>query len=248
MMREQAQASTTIVQQPPAGPANAYGAQEALLRGRSSHKILRMRGIQVRYVIGKGGEHINAIRQRTGANISVKHAPEAPWGEIHISPGVIGNTTEHAVQLVHDILAQKGCPLPPDPDNMPSFTAQQPIVANTPFVTGWQPAEAEPDLEISSDCVALFIGQQGNNLREVKAKVQAAGGWLNVKVLEPQPNGMQKVVVFGAPESAQLARQLVKEKIMEVTAFHYEQIARKGLGKGSGMPATALEEQGGLVL
>ena len=48
-----------------------------------------MEGLQIRALIGKGGETIRELRNRSGADIKIDHLPSDPQGTV----AIIGNFT-----------------------------------------------------------------------------------------------------------------------------------------------------------
>ncbi|CAL1171263.1 unnamed protein product [Cladocopium goreaui] len=107
-------------------------------------KIIRMEGVQIRALIGKGGETIKEtedgedIRLRSGADIKIDHLPSDPEGNVTI----VGDVDKTEV-MIKEALATKGCPLvpkpqvPPPPDGMPGM----------PGVGGMRGGQGPPPLE-----------------------------------------------------------------------------------------------------
>ena len=69
-------------------------------------KIIRMEGVQIRALIGKGGETIKEIRLRSGADIKIDHLPSDPEGNVTI----VGEV-EKTEAMIKEALQTKGCPL-----------------------------------------------------------------------------------------------------------------------------------------
>lgn len=196
--------------QPTSGP---------LAKGNVGQKVLKMQAVQIRCMLGRGGETINAIRNRTGADIKVKHPHKDPWGEVSI----VGNISKTEA-VIREVLAAKGCPMP-DPNEEPEFMPGQP------------PPQASvgqvEDIEVPAEMVGLFIGVGGANVKEMKAKATAGGGAVSIKVMDATtPGAPQKVQIAG--DNAHLARQLVREKIEEVKQFYAQQVAQKGRARPKG--------------
>lgn len=166
------------------------------------YKILKLQAIQIRALIGRGGETMRDIRKKTGCDIKVHHAPTDPQGSISI----VGNT-ELCVQLVEEILANKGCPLAPQDS---------------------QEDEAE-EIPIEAHLVGLFLGAGGNNLRELQNSI---GGGVCVSVRPPEKvGGPQRIRIVG-PNRAK-ARVVMQEKVEELSSGTYSlDKPTKGDGKG----------------
>ncbi|CAE7221325.1 CPK2 [Symbiodinium microadriaticum] len=74
----------------------------------SRFKIIRMEGVQIRALIGKGGETIKEIRLRSGADIKIDHLPSDPEGNVTIVGDVEKSSTEKS-----DMWLQAAPPAPP---------------------------------------------------------------------------------------------------------------------------------------
>lgn len=72
----------------------------------SRFKVLKLEGVQIRALIGKGGETVQDIRHRSGAEVKIDHLPTEVWGSVTI----VGDV-EKTEQMVKEALAAKGCPL-----------------------------------------------------------------------------------------------------------------------------------------
>lgn len=160
-------------------------------------KIIRMKAVQIRVLLGKGGETIRDICNRTGADIKVNNHKDDAEGNVSIVGDL--ERTEH---VIRQVLASKGCPLPADICKD----------GQTPADLG---IEMEPDLEVAVDLVGLFIGKGGENITEMRKK---AGGTVFIGVQPAEPGSkFQKIQIVG--DHRIKARELVKEKLAEVQQY-----------------------------
>lgn len=165
--------------------------------GPCRKKILRMSDAFVKCLIGRGGETIRFIINRTGADIQVRSAPQDPEGIVSI----VGNV-EAAENMIREVLASKGCYMTTTGAYAPQYAA--PGLA--------LPTQADQDvLKIPSELVGLFIGAEGSGIKDIKSQV---GGAVSIKVLAPiLPGGFQEVQVVG--DHWQSAKEIARAKIEE---------------------------------
>eukprot|EP00927_Polykrikos_kofoidii_P014586 TRINITY_DN16414_c0_g1_i3.p1 TRINITY_DN16414_c0_g1~~TRINITY_DN16414_c0_g1_i3.p1 ORF type:complete len:531 (-),score=83.68 TRINITY_DN16414_c0_g1_i3:10-1602(-) len=90
---------TSANTQAPSRPAPVTGA------GRN-HKVMRLPAIQIRALLGRGGQTINDVRARSGADIKIHHPPQDEWGSVSI----VGNV-ELCEFLINEALAAKNVPI-----------------------------------------------------------------------------------------------------------------------------------------
>lgn len=149
-------------------------------------KVLRMEGLQIRALIGKGGETIRDIRKRSGADIKIDHIPQDRHGEGTVT--IVGDV-EKTETMIREALASKG-------------------------MVRARPQESQPDpvndIEVPSELFSTLIGPAGSTLRDIRAK---AGNTCFISVLPPQ-SGTQSVRVVG--ENKEEAKHLIRQKIEEL--------------------------------
>merc|ERR1712048_1149020 len=112
--------------------------------GAANHKVLRLKAPQIRALLGKGGQTVNMIRARTGADIKIHHPPQDEYGSV----SVVGNV-EYVEQLVAEACAAKGFPIQAD-----LFTGTAPEV------------EHKEEVYVPAEMVKLLIGQ--HNTTEIR--------------------------------------------------------------------------------
>ncbi|CAE7250554.1 CPK3 [Symbiodinium pilosum] len=203
----------------------------------SRFKIIRMEGVQIRALIGKGGETIKEIRLRSGADIKIDHLPSDPEGNVTI----VGDV-EKTEGMIKDTLASKGCPLgvphaklaaPPAPPgldygtNPPGLGMGGPMMGGPMQTPGYECAENE--VVVPADLVAGLIGPSGSGVKEIRER---SGGQVFISILPPSHAGADQLVrVVG--DNHLLAKQLILEKIEEL------KLQYRGPGGCSPMPGYA---------
>jgi len=171
-------------------------------------KVMKMEGVQIRALIGKGGETIRDIRSRSGADIKIDHLPQDPEGTVTI----VGEV-EKTEQMIKDALATKGCPLGvPRPGPLAALPMGTPALS-VPRAALALPDQADPnDVQVPPELVGPLIGPGGATIKEIRAK---AGGAVYISVLPPAaPGGPQSVRIVG--DQRESAKDLVRQKIEEL--------------------------------
>eukprot|EP00435_Cladocopium_sp_Y103_P061626 s638_g23.t1 len=69
-------------------------------------KVIKMEAVQIRALIGRGGETIQEIRRNSGSEVKIDHQPSEPVGTVTI----IGDLVK-TEQMIMDALSAKGCPI-----------------------------------------------------------------------------------------------------------------------------------------
>ncbi|CAE7346459.1 unnamed protein product [Symbiodinium pilosum] len=164
------------------GPTTSRSQLPNLLGQR--HKTMMLKAVQIRVLLGRGGETIKSICERANAEIKVDHDRVAEEGEVTI----VGEI-EKAEALIRETLAAKGCPLPEDEARQPD----------------------ETDLVVPPDVVGLFIGKGGEHVKAIR---EACGGSLFIGVIAPiEGNGPHKIQIIGdqREKAKAMVRQRLKE-------------------------------------
>lgn len=152
-------------------------------------KVLKLEGIQIRALIGKGGENIKGIRAESGADIKIEHTA----GDLEGTVSIVGEV-EKAERLIRETLMTKGCPVP-----MPRPGAPE----SDPNVL---------DVTVPPELVGPLMGPGGANMKDVRDK---AGGAAVISILAAAlPGGPQHIRVVG--DNRDTAASLIKEKIQEL--------------------------------
>lgn len=155
-------------------------------------KVLRMSDSFIKCLIGRGGETIQNIINKTGVDIKIVSSPQDSEGIVSICGNV-----ELGERIVRETLAAKGCHLP--------------VTYGTPSFGNHRQGETER-LLIPTELIPTFVGPGGSNIKQIKGKVR---GPVSIKVLqELLPGGFQEVQVIG--DGWLPAKQMVREKIEEI--------------------------------
>jgi len=184
-------------------------------------KVLKCEAVQIRALIGKGGETIRELRAKSGTQINIDHAVQDAEGTVAIIGDVI--KTE---RMIKEVLESKGCPLGPKKPPEPGAPKQLALPPPPP-VPGAPPAPpaqlalpapplSEPvdacDVEVPATLVQTLIGPGGQHIKDVRAKV---GGTVYISVLPPQaPGGPQNVRVVG--DKREEARDMIWSMVEEL--------------------------------
>lgn len=172
-------------------------------------KLLKLEAVQIRGLIGKGGETIRDIRARSGSDVQIDHLPQDMEGTVTITGDV-----EKTMSLIKESLVAKGCPLgvPSQPKaGLPGpmgMRPQWPVVA--PGMPGG--ASTEGDISVPAELVGGLIGPGGSNIRAIR---EAAGNACYISVLPSStPGALQSVRIVG--DNRDEAKRLVLAKIEEL--------------------------------
>lgn len=173
-------------------------AEPQIPRALLGRKVLRMPDAYIKCLIGRGGETIRQIINKTGADIRIEAKQDNLDGIVSIA-----NNIEAAEKLIKEILASKGCHWQ---------TQMASDMGGELTNVGWKGHVDDDDLQIPTELVGLFIGNAGAGIKEIKARV---GGAVTIKVLPPLlPGGFQCVQVVG--ENWKAAREVVRQKIKQI--------------------------------
>lgn len=201
-------------------------------------KVMKMEGVQIRALIGKGGETIRDIRSRSGADVKIDHLPQDLEGTVTI----VGDV-EKTEKMIREALTTKGCPLL-EPGalrlgGMPGVPgAPRPAaLLGLPNLSGPLPTpQGDPnDVAVPAELVGPLIGPAGCHIKEVRAK---AGGTCFISVLPPAAVGApQHVRIVG--ENREQARALITARLEELKKLQQRPPGPGGLTSLLGLPALA---------
>lgn len=159
-------------------------------------KVLTLEALQIRTLIGKGGETIKAIRADSGASITIDHQHADPEGTVTI----VGDVP-NVERTISDFLMSKGCPL-------------RPLVPPPPVMPE---ADVNSDVSVPQELVGSLIGPGGVHLKDVRLQ---AGGAISISVLPPSmPGGLQFVRIAGDIQANRdMAASLIRGKVEALLA------------------------------
>lgn len=198
----------------------------------SKFKLLRMEGIQIRALIGKGGETIKDIRARSGADIKIDHVPSEKEGNVTI----VGDV-EKVEAMIKETLASKGCPLGMPAPKLGAVPGALPLPAGSlpsPAGPGGLPLPGLPgagttpadesQILIPGHLVGPLIGPGGASIKAIREK---AGGGVFISILPAATPGADQIIrVCG--ENRGPAVMIVNERVDELRASYGDSLLPGG--------------------
>jgi len=189
-------------------------------------KVLKVEGVQVRALIGKGGETIMDVRSRSGSEIKIDHLPTELMGTVTIVGDV--DKTE---AMIKEVLASKGCPLGmPKPGSGPPGA---PGAAGAPGMPGMPGVPRE--IPVPGELVGGLIGPGGSTINDLRQKV---GGAVQISVLPAtSPGGPQVARITGPEPDLTAAEAMVAGKVEELKSARRPKAPAimNAMGSGPGM-------------
>jgi len=173
-------------------------------------KVLKLESVQIRALIGKGGDTIKAIRNESGADIRIEHVQTDMEGTVTI----IGDL-DRTEKIIKECLASKGCPMTAPGGVLPKPGMIPPMPNGTGVVYGGEAhaVDSQFDVQIPQELVGMLIGSGGSHLQDVRIK---AGNNVFISVLPPAfPMAPQVVRIDGEVlDTRRMAAELIRERIM----------------------------------
>eukprot|EP00930_Biecheleria_cincta_P028747 TRINITY_DN20043_c0_g1_i1.p1 TRINITY_DN20043_c0_g1~~TRINITY_DN20043_c0_g1_i1.p1 ORF type:complete len:497 (-),score=63.62 TRINITY_DN20043_c0_g1_i1:40-1476(-) len=156
---------------------------------RAEKKTLQktLKHVQIRVLMGRGGETVKKIEEEAGAWIKVDHDRISEYGDIVIT----AVDTEKTYDMIRKILSDRGCPMPEDEVHNPE----------------------EDDLYLPENMVGLFVGKGGEHVKPIR---ESLGGYLFIGCSAPSDggDGPWKVQIVG--DKREEAKVLVRNRLREV--------------------------------
>jgi len=201
-------------------------------------KVLTLDIVQIRALIGRGGETVQAIRAKTGAEIKIDCLQNETVGRA----ALVGDIPPTEA-LIKEALASKGCGL-----GVPAPPGGRPLIPGSPGAPGLPPpplalppppgapppappppggaalapaATAAPtgpvehrEVPIPADLVGGMIGPGGSTINDLR---KMSGPGVQIAILPASvPGGQQHARISGAPPAIDNAEKLVRQKIEEL--------------------------------
>lgn len=168
-------------------------------------KLIKLEAVQIRALIGKGGETIREIRAKSGSDVQIDHLPHDVEGTVTITGDV-----EKTMTLIKESLAAKGCPFGASNQLKPGLSSIRPTSPHSLMVAPLPAGiSLDSDISVPAECVGGLIGPGGANIKAIR---EAAGNACYISVLpSASPGAMQSVRIVG--ENREEAKRLVLEKI-----------------------------------
>lgn len=168
-------------------------------------KLLKLEAVQIRALIGKGGETIREVRAKSGSDVQIDHLPHDVEGTVTITGDV-----EKTMTLIKESLTAKGCPLGASNQLKPGLSGIRPTSPHSLMVAPLPAGiSLDSDISVAAEYVGGLIGPGGANIKAIR---EAAGNACYISVLpSSSPGAMQSVRIVG--ENREEAKRLVLEKI-----------------------------------
>lgn len=142
-------------------------------------------------VIGKGGGTIRDLQKRSGAVVKVAMNEEGDGTrERLVSISGTNNAIDHAHDLLEDLLAEK-----------------QSVMRSGP-ISGLE--DVEDDILIPRNCIALLIGKEGRNVKELEMKSNAS---INVDHSNSTDGPDCRIWIGGTRSGVEMAKSLIADLI-----------------------------------
>ncbi|XP_072390399.1 far upstream element-binding protein 1 isoform X3 [Diabrotica undecimpunctata] len=206
----------------PGGPGGGPGPGQGQ-GGRNSIEIM-IPGPKVGLIIGKGGETIKQLQEKSGAKMVV--IQDGPNQE-HEKPLVISGDpqkVEHAKQLVYDLIAEK---------EMKGFNRGGPRGRQNqgPNDGGYNDyggggGGEQMEVLVPRPAVGVVIGKGGDMIKKIQAET---GAKVQFQQARDEGPGDRRCYLSGNPKQVEMARQRIDELIDSV-------LQRDGDGGGMGAP------------
>jgi hypothetical protein len=172
--------------------------------GGEATERLSIPSSMVGLIIGKGGEKIKELQQRSGARIQIIREPEQnpnPNEKIVLIHGTSDSVT-HAKSLLNTLIFAKeqGAPIP-GMGGMPMM--------GMPL---GPPGTITIHVMIPSHLVGYFIGKAGANINQMK---QDSGAHIMVVKSNDMTAKETAIAVSGTPDAVRMAEQMIRQRVDE---------------------------------
>ncbi|XP_058806260.1 far upstream element-binding protein 3 [Phymastichus coffea] len=171
----------------PAGPAAS-----AILSGHPGYQEIMIPGPKVGLIIGKGGETIKQLQEKSGAKMVVIQDGPAQESEKPLRITGDPSKVEHAKQLVYELIAEK---------EMQAYSR-----GGRDFGRGGNSDE----VTVPKNVVGLVIGKGGEMIKKLQQETGAKIVFLNLNEDGPED---RRCSISGSEEAVQNARQRIKELV-----------------------------------
>eukprot|EP00933_Yihiella_yeosuensis_P073116 TRINITY_DN81696_c0_g1_i1.p1 TRINITY_DN81696_c0_g1~~TRINITY_DN81696_c0_g1_i1.p1 ORF type:complete len:381 (+),score=110.69 TRINITY_DN81696_c0_g1_i1:63-1145(+) len=194
----------------------------------SRFKTVQIPAASVGGLIGKGGETIQQMRQKSGSDIKVNHEP----GEAMATVTITGNVTLAEKMIFERIEELKQNPRPPRPltpgavlgAGAPGGLAG--YGGGAPGIDAWEARF----IDVAQDVISLIIsgaGMGGNQIKEMNEKSGCKISFIQANEVDPaRPPGQQIARVKGPPSRLDEGVQLLEAKVAEMTQIKMDRQAQ----------------------
>ncbi|KAJ6788497.1 hypothetical protein PWT90_09679 [Aphanocladium album] len=219
------------------------------LRDGEDHMQIMVPDRTVGLIIGRGGETIRDLQERSGCHINIVHESKSVNGLRPVN--LIGTpvATARAKDFILEIVdSDSRTDAPPGgaPGGAPGGGHKPPPMSrggggqsrdnynqhgNNPYDGPGKVTEA---IYVPSDAVGMIIGKGGETIREIQSQAECK---INVASSSGPGEVQREISLIGAPESIERAKQLIDEKV--------EAVKQKNAGGGGGRGGRDRHDGGG---
>ncbi|ATY61664.1 far upstream element-binding 2 [Cordyceps militaris] len=193
-----------------------------VLRDGEDHMQIMVPDRTVGLIIGRGGETIRDLQERSGCHINIVHESKSVNGLRPVN--LIGTpvATARAKDFILEIVdsdsradAQGGPPGGPKPPPMPrgggggggGGQSRDHNQHSNPYDG---PGKVTDAIYVPSDAVGMIIGKGGETIREIQSQAECK---INVAQSSGPGEVQREISLVGAPASIERAKQLIDEKV-----------------------------------
>lgn len=201
-----------------AGAAGAGG-----LRDGEDHMQIMVPDRTVGLIIGRGGETIRDLQERSGCHINIVHESKSVNGLRPVNLIGTPSATARAKDFILEIVdsdsrtdaAPQGNKPPPMSRNGGGQSRDNYNQHNNPYDGPGKITEA---IYVPSDAVGMIIGKGGETIREIQSQAECK---INVAPSSGPGEVQREISLIGAPESIERAKQLIDEKVEAVVRIYW---------------------------
>lgn len=219
---------------PPAAPASSGGPTRVGL-GAQNYTEIMVPGSKVGLIIGKGGETIKQLQERTGAKMVV--IQDGPGQEMEKPLRISGEPqkVEHAKQLVYDLINDKGGEGPQNsrgPGSSGNYGGNRNPERNMGSSGGGYSSGGDDQMEIfvPKIAVGVVIGKGGDMIKKIQAETGCRLQFLQTKNDGP---GDRRCIVQGTKQQVDDGKRMIEDLIESVMRRNGEQHWNGGSGSNS---------------
>ncbi|PMB72749.1 Far upstream element-binding protein 3 [Beauveria bassiana] len=190
------------------------------LRDGEDHMQIMVPDRTVGLIIGRGGETIRDLQERSGCHINIVHESKSVNGLRPVNLIGTPTATARAKESILEIVdsdsradAPQGGALggggskPPPMSRGGGQSRDNHFQHNNPYDG---PGKVTDAIYVPSDAVGMIIGKGGETIREIQAQAECK---INVAPSSGPGEVQREISLIGAPESIERAKQLIDEKV-----------------------------------
>lgn len=179
----------------------SYATQTSQYNGVPSSKKINIPNAKVGVIIGRGGDMIKNLQQRSGARIQITRDSDADPTALTRDVELMGTQEQisRAEELINEVIAETD--------------AASSVSSGNRNVAPLQPGSEQFVMKVPNDKVALVIGKGGETIKSMQTKT---GARIQVVPLHLPPGDTsteRNVYINGTKEQIEAAKELVNEVI-----------------------------------